>query len=169
MTDVTMLNIDMNVFLKAGFALTLVTYIMFTLSPTSTFSKVVAGSAVLPSLFALTLPLVSWKLKLNDLNITSLNSLRNYLFSQDDTLLVFILQYLALGLIVGSWMALDGARLGIPSYIMVPCLAATMYIGPFGVLLYACVRYYMRGKIFLFDTLYDEAERAELTRKDRGQ
>uniref|UniRef100_A0A7S0G8A9 DUF4281 domain-containing protein n=1 Tax=Rhodosorus marinus TaxID=101924 RepID=A0A7S0G8A9_9RHOD len=161
------LVITMNLFLRICFGTTLFTWILFTYSPTSGYSRVAVGSAVLPFLFSLGIPLAIWKVDIRNLNISSLESLRTYLFSSDDVLLVFVLQYLAFGLLVGSWMALDGARLGIPSYLMVPCLAMTMYLGPFGVFIYACVRYYLRGKVLLFDTLFEEAERAEIRRKDR--
>lgn len=53
---------------QVAFALTLFSWIAFTLSPTSAYSRVVIGSAALPALFSFLIPIASWKVNLHEVN-----------------------------------------------------------------------------------------------------
>lgn len=57
-------------------------------------------------------------------------------FDRPVLLLVGWIHYLVLDLFVGSWEAEHSERAGVPYGLLLPCLFATMMIGPFGLLLY---------------------------------
>jgi hypothetical protein len=56
------------------------------------------------------------------------------------------------GLFVGAWETRDAQRRGIPHLMVVPCLIATLMIGPVGLLLYVLVRFFSKRALE-----YDEA------------
>ncbi len=60
-------------------------------------------------------------------------------FDKPVLLLAGWIHYLVLDLWVGSWEAEDAERAGLPHVLLLPCLFATMMIGPLGLLLYLCV------------------------------
>ena len=62
------------------------------------------------------------------------------LFSDRWLLLAGWIHYLAFDLFVGAWEADDAARIGLPHWYVVPCLALTFLVGPVGLLLYFAVR-----------------------------
>jgi len=51
------------------------------------------------------------------------------------------IHYLIFDLFVGAWEARDARRRGVPHLLLVPCLLATLMIGPVGLLLYVLVRF----------------------------
>lgn len=57
-------------------------------------------------------------------------------FDKPVLLLVGWIHYLVLDLWVGTWEAEHAERIGLPHSALLPCLFATMMIGPFGLLLY---------------------------------
>jgi hypothetical protein len=57
-------------------------------------------------------------------------------FDKPVLLLVGWIHYLVLDLFAGSWEAEHSERSGIPNLMLLPCLFATMVIGPLGLLLY---------------------------------
>jgi hypothetical protein len=57
-------------------------------------------------------------------------------FDKPVLLLVGWIHYLALDLFVGSWQAEHSEQAGVPHFVLVLCLSATMMIGPWGLLLY---------------------------------
>lgn len=62
------------------------------------------------------------------------------LFSVDGALLAGWVHYLAFDLFVGAWELRDGQREGIHHLLLLPCLLATLMIGPAGLLLYILLR-----------------------------
>ena len=57
-------------------------------------------------------------------------------FDKPVLLLAGWIHYLVLDLWVGSWEAEHGEKAGVPHVVLLPCLVATMMIGPLGLLLY---------------------------------
>ena len=51
------------------------------------------------------------------------------------------IHYLIFNLFIGAWESRDAMRRGIPYLWVVPCLLATLFVGPLGLLLYVVVRY----------------------------
>ncbi|WP_437731682.1 ABA4-like family protein [Sorangium sp. So ce1335] len=68
------------------------------------------------------------------------------LFARRDVLLVGWIHYLVFDLFTGSWEARDAARLGIPHWAVVPCLALTLFFGPVGFLAYLALRAALRRR-----------------------
>ncbi len=66
------------------------------------------------------------------------------------------IHYLIFDLFIGAWEARDALRLHIPQLFVIPCLLATLVVGPVGLLLYLIVRFITRGVI-----QYDETVSAE--------
>ncbi len=66
------------------------------------------------------------------------------------------IHYLIFDLFIGAWEARDALRLHIPQLFVIPCLLATLVVGPVGLLLYVIVRFITRGVI-----QYDETVSAE--------
>lgn len=68
-----------------------------------------------------------------------LGSLQSALATPEGALSVW-LHYLIFDLFVGAWIARDAQRRGINHLFVVPALLFTMLAGPFGFLLYLCIR-----------------------------
>ncbi len=66
------------------------------------------------------------------------------------------IHYLIFDLFIGAWETRDALRLHIPQLFVIPCLLATLVVGPVGLLLYVIVRFITRGVI-----QYDETVSAE--------
>ena len=62
------------------------------------------------------------------------------LFADPRLMLLGWVHYLAFDLWVASWEAEEGARLGIPHWLLVPCYFLTFLLGPLGLLLFLVVR-----------------------------
>jgi hypothetical protein len=60
------------------------------------------------------------------------------------------IHYLIFDLFVGAWEARDARRRGVPHLLLVPCLLATLMIGPVGLLLYVLVRFFSK-RLLEFD------------------
>lgn len=63
------------------------------------------------------------------------------LFQVDALLLAGWVHYLAFDLFVGSWEVSDARSRGMPHWLVLPCLAATLMAGPAGLLLYLLLRW----------------------------
>lgn len=61
-------------------------------------------------------------------------------FQNPAMVLVGWIHYLAFDLFIGSWEVRDAQRIGIPHILVIPCLAATFFVGPVGLLLYLLIR-----------------------------
>ena len=62
------------------------------------------------------------------------------LFGDPRLMLLGWIHYLAFDLWVASWEAEEGARLGIPHWLLAPCYFLTFMLGPLGLLLFLVVR-----------------------------
>lgn len=62
------------------------------------------------------------------------------LFADDGLLVAGWLHYLAFDLFVGGWIAREGARSGVPHWLLLPCFALTFLFGPAGLLLFLLFR-----------------------------
>ena len=71
------------------------------------------------------------------------------LFSNDFLLLAGWIHYLAFDLFIGSWEVRDAQRLGIPHWLVIPCLFMTLMLGPLGLLLYLAFRIGWKRRYFL--------------------
>ncbi|WP_438023828.1 ABA4-like family protein [Sorangium sp. So ce233] len=69
------------------------------------------------------------------------------LFARPQVLLVGWIHYLVFDLFTGSWEVRDAARLGIPHWTVVPCLALTLLFGPIGLLAYLVLRAALRRRL----------------------
>ncbi len=74
-------------------------------------------------------------------------------FSSPHLVVAGWIHYLIFDLFVGAWEVRDAQRRGISHLLVVPCLIATLMVGPVGLLLYAALRFATKGAIEL-----DEAE-----------
>lgn len=63
------------------------------------------------------------------------------LFANDAALAAGWLHYLAFDLFVGSWIAREGLRSGVPGVLLIPCFALTFLFGPAGLLLFFAFRF----------------------------
>lgn len=63
------------------------------------------------------------------------------LFSVPRVLTAAWIHYLIFDLFVGAWQTRDAARRGVSHWLVVPCLALTLMLGPLGLLAYLGVRY----------------------------
>ena len=101
-------------------------------------AKTVAGLAVPAVLTALYVALIasSWG------DPGSFSSLAGValLFNNPWLLLAGWVHYLAFDLLVGAWEVTDARDLGVPHFLVVPCLFLTFMFGPAGWLLYQGVR-----------------------------
>jgi hypothetical protein len=78
------------------------------------------------------------------------------LFARPQVLLVGWIHYLVFDLFTGAWEVRDAARLGLPHWTVVPCLALTLLFGPVGFLAYLTLRAALRRRVVL-----EEIPRAE--------
>lgn len=62
------------------------------------------------------------------------------------------IHYLIFDLFVGAWEVRDSQRRGVSHFLVVPCLIATLMVGPIGLLLYILVRFFNKRVLE-----YDEA------------
>lgn len=62
------------------------------------------------------------------------------LFTSPHAVLAGWVHYLVFDLFVGAWEVRDAARRGIPHWMVVPCLAVTLMLGPLGLLAYLGLR-----------------------------
>lgn len=69
------------------------------------------------------------------------------LFENDAMLTAGWLHYLAFDLFVGSWIAIESDRIGLPRTIQAALLLATFMFGPFGFLLFILTRTFMAGLV----------------------
>lgn len=74
------------------------------------------------------------------------------LFENEWAVLLGWVHYLAFDLFIGAWETRDAARIGVPHYLVVPCLFFTFMLGPVGLLLYFVIRA-ARTRRLLYDPL----------------
>ena len=62
------------------------------------------------------------------------------LFSKAPNVMLGWTHYLAFDLFIGSWEVEDAGKRGVPHWLVLPCLFATLMVGPVGLLLYFAIR-----------------------------
>jgi hypothetical protein len=72
------------------------------------------------------------------LGFSGLNGLATF-FSQPPVMLVGWIHYLAFDLWVGAWEAEVAPKWGVPHWALLPCLGATFFVGPIGLVLFLAV------------------------------
>ncbi len=60
------------------------------------------------------------------------------------------IHYLIFDLFVGAWITRDSQRRGVSHFLVVPCVIATLMIGPVGLLFYVLVRFFSK-RVLEFD------------------
>jgi len=65
------------------------------------------------------------------------------------------IHYLIFDLFIGAWESRDALRRGIPHAFVIPCLIATLLVGPLGLLLYIIVRFF-RTQVLEYDEAGDQ-------------
>lgn len=70
-------------------------------------------------------------------------------FSAPSIVVAGWIHYLIFDLFVGAWEVRDAQRREIPHLLVVPCLIATLMLGPVGLLIYVLLRFATRGAIEL--------------------
>jgi hypothetical protein len=68
------------------------------------------------------------------------------LFSQDSGLTAGWYHFLAFDIFVGTWIARNSVKRGVPALLVIPCLALTLFFGPTGLLAYLLLRLAFRRK-----------------------
>jgi Domain of unknown function (DUF4281) len=82
------------------------------------------------------------------------------LFSVPRILTAGWIHYLVFDLFVGAWEARDAARRGISHWLVVPCLALTLMLGPLGLLAYLGLRFARARVLGLDETGSSSAQSA---------
>ena len=71
-------------------------------------------------------------------------------FSAPNIVVAGWIHYLVFDLFVGAWETRDAQRRGVPHLWVVPCLIATLMVGPVGLLIYILIRFF-RKQVLEFD------------------
>lgn len=76
------------------------------------------------------------------------------LFENPSFLLAGWVHYLAFDLLVGGWQVRDAQRVGVPHWLVVPCLVLTLLFGPAGLVCYITARWIVARRL---TTAYPDA------------
>ena len=132
-------------------------WLMMILIPNSRITKILVNSVIIPLILAITYVYVIYKTILLDESLlqifqlySNLDSLYT-LFSIESFLLVFWLHFLALNLFLGSWIASDGVKYGMPRGLVFFPLILVYFTGPVGLVLYWFFRIFYSKKLALHD------------------
>jgi len=128
-------------------------WLMMILIPNSKITKILVNSVIIPLILTIAYVYVIYKTILLDesllqvfqlyLNLDNLYTL----FSTESFLLVFWLHFLALNIFLGSWIASDGVRYGMPRGLIFFPLILVYFAGPVGLVLYWIFRIFYAKKI----------------------
>ncbi len=61
------------------------------------------------------------------------------------------IHYLAFDLFIGSWEVQDSQKQGIPHWMVIPCLALTLMLGPLGLAAYLLLRFIRTHKLRIYE------------------
>jgi len=132
-------------------------WLMMILIPNSKITKILVNSVIIPLILTIAYVYVIYKTILLDesllqvfqlyLNLDNLYTL----FSTESFLLVFWLHFLALNIFLGSWIASDGVRYGMPRGLIFFPLILVYFAGPVGLVLYWIFRIFYAKKINFYD------------------
>ncbi len=132
-------------------------WLMMILIPNSRITKILVNSVIIPLILAITYVYVIYKTILLDESLlqifqlySNLDSLYT-LFSIESFLLIFWLHFLALNLFLGSWIASDAVKYGMPRGLVFFPLILVYFTGPVGLVLYWFFRIFYAKKISFYD------------------
>ena len=132
-------------------------WLMMILIPNSRITKILVNSVIIPLILAITYVYVIYETILLDESLlqifqlySNLDSLYT-LFSIESFLLVFWLHFLALNLFLGSWIASDGVKYGMPRGLIFFPLILVYFTGPVGLVLYWFFRIFYAKKLNFHD------------------
>jgi len=116
-------------------------WLLLVFAPRWRVTEIIAGSAVVSLAIAVVYALGAI-VALPDAsgNMSSLAGVQQ-LFTDPRVALIGWLHYLAFDLFIGAWEVRNSRRLNIRHLFVIPCLAATLMLGPVGLLLYFVVRW----------------------------
>lgn len=116
-------------------------WLLLALAPRWRVTEMIAGSAVVSLAIAV---IYAWGaiVALPDAsgNMSSLAGVQQ-LFTDPRVALIGWLHYLVFDLFIGAWEVRNARRLNIRHVFVVPCLVATLMLGPVGLLLYFIIRW----------------------------
>jgi hypothetical protein len=131
-------------------------WLLLVFIPNHSITKFFCHSIIAPLLLALAYIFVTHQIILEG-NILeafklylSLDSL-NEIYSNESVRLVFWLHFLAISLFIGSWIAGDCQRYMVPKILSIPCIVATYFAGPVGIVVYWFIRIFYAKKINLYE------------------
>ncbi len=127
-------------------------WLLLILSPNGGFTRFIVHTVMIPFILASAYIFIAYQIFLDS---NFLDGFELYLgienlyavFSDEKFLLIFWLHFLSLSLFVGSWIARDSSRYGVPNVLTAICLAITYFTGPLGVTIYWIIRIYFAKKI----------------------
>lgn len=101
------------------------------------------SGAIIPLLLSLAYVGLLWPMIISnggmDGDFSSLEGVKT-LFTNDTALVIGWIHYLAFDLFIGAWEARDAQRVGVPFWLVIPCLILTFMFGPTGLVLYFIIR-----------------------------
>ena len=127
-------------------------WLLLILSPNSGFTRFIVHTVMIPFILASAYIFIAYRIFLDG---NFLDGFELYLgienlyavFSDENFLLVFWLHFLSLSLFVGSWIARDSSKYGIPKFLTAICLSITYFTGPLGITIYWIIRIFFAKKI----------------------
>lgn len=137
-------------FFQATNTLALVAWIVLVLAPGRRIVSGVLCAIVVPGLLALAyVAVIGWKLAATGFpgaDVMTLAGLRT-VFADDWVLAAAWTHYLVFDMVVGSWIARDSVRLGIPWWLRTVALGLTFLAGPTGFLVHVVARWSLRRAV----------------------
>lgn len=116
-------------------------WLMLAVAPRWRVTELVAGSAVVSLAIAVVYAAIAFAaLGRAEGSMGSLTGVQQ-LFTNPSVALIGWLHYLAFDLFIGSWEVRNARRVGIHHLLVIPCLAATLMLGPVGLLMYFVLRW----------------------------
>ena len=115
-------------------------WVLLILAPKGQLTGYIAHSYLYPvllSLFYLYLLVTTWG---GEGGMDSIAAVQKG-FSRDGVLLLGWVHYLVFDLFIGAWIVRDAQRNGILHMLIVPSLALTLLLGPFGFITYLAIRW----------------------------
>jgi len=114
-----------------------------------------------PALVLLLTPIYAYMLfgygpSLENVNMTTLYGAM-IAFTAPHVVVAGWIHYLIFNLFIGAWQSRDAQRLGIPHLFVLPCLLATLFVGPVGLFLYVIVRFIGRRVVQYDETVPSES------------
>ena len=140
------MNAD-TVFLLCNYGV-LPAWLLLAVAPAHKLTRIIVHQVWIPALLALFYiwAFVTGPAPAEGAGFGSLQALM-LLFQSPMALLAGWIHYLAFDLFIGAWEVRDARRRGINHWLVLPCLFATLMVGPIGLLLYCCLRFALKREL----------------------